>query len=65
MDEQTEFKKLVEKGLMVVSSELEDKIKEEQRIREALKNNSKKKQKKGQKEAPTAPRSNSSFDIMV
>lgn len=42
MDEQTEFKKLVEKGLMVVSSELEDKIKEEQRIREALKNNSKK-----------------------
>lgn len=41
MKEQTELKKLVEVGLMVMSEGLEDKIKEEERIKEALKLNTK------------------------
>lgn len=41
MKEQTELKKLVEKGLMVMNEGLEDKIKEEERVKEALKNNTK------------------------
>lgn len=41
MKEQTELKQLVEKGLMVMNEELEDKIKEEERVKKALKNNTK------------------------
>lgn len=41
MNEQTELKQLVEKGLMVINEGLEDKIKEEERVKEALKNNTK------------------------
>lgn len=41
MKEQTELKQLVEKGLMVMNEGLEDKIKEEERVKEALKNNTK------------------------
>ena len=41
MKEQTELKKLVEQGLMIINEDLEDKIKEEERVREALKNNTK------------------------
>lgn len=41
MKEQTELKQLVEQGLMVMSEGLEDKIKEEERVKEALKSNTK------------------------